>query len=48
MDKKMIYGVAGCGTLVVAMAVGIARVVKSRKKKETNDEKPAEVVETET
>lgn len=48
MDKKMIYGAAGCGILVVAMAVGIERVVKGRKKKETNNEKPAEVVETET
>ena len=49
MDKKMIYGVAGCATLVVAVTAGIVRVVvKSRKKKETTDEKPAEVVETET
>lgn len=48
MDKKMIYGVAGCATLVVAVTAGIVRVVKGRKKKETNDVKPAEVVESET
>lgn len=48
MDKKMIYGVAGCATLVVAVTAGIVRVVVKSRKKKTNDEKPAEVVETET